>query len=77
MALSCALGLMWTRRAEAPQGLAPVAVIHDELLVLSPEEHAAAAREWITRCMIDAMTPMLDPIPVEVEATIARTWGGD
>jgi hypothetical protein len=26
--------------------------------------------------MCDAMAPLIDPVPVEVEVTTGRTWGG-
>jgi hypothetical protein len=34
-------------------------------------------KAWLTSAMKDAMAPLTDPVPVEVEVTAARTWGGD
>jgi hypothetical protein len=28
------------------------------------------------RAMLDGMTPLLEPVPVVVEATVGRTWAG-
>jgi DNA polymerase I-like protein with 3'-5' exonuclease and polymerase domains len=41
-----------------------------------PEERAEAAREWLVGCMRDGMQPLANPVPIEVEAVIATTWGG-
>jgi hypothetical protein len=32
---------------------------------------------WLRQAMVDAMAPLIDPVPVEVEVKVARTWGGD
>jgi hypothetical protein len=42
-----------------------------------PQADAPAAAEWLRRCMVDAIAPLIDPIPVEVEVRAGRTWGGD
>ena len=31
----------------------------------------------LKRAMLDGMAPLVAPVPVEVEVTTARTWGGD
>ena len=55
----------------------PVLFVHDEIVVEVDEAGAAAAKVWLVRAMIDGMRPYCDPVPVEVEATVGRTWGGD
>ena len=37
---------------------------------------ADAATAWLVGAMLEGMRPFCDPVPVEVEATVARTWGG-
>jgi len=32
---------------------------------------------WLSRAMVDAMAPLIDPVPVEVEAMVGRTWAGN
>jgi DNA polymerase-1 len=73
--LKVSLGLLWQRRAECPSARLVLAV-HDEIVLEVPQAEAEQARDWLIRCMKDGMRPLLDPVPVEVEATIAPTWGG-
>ena len=41
----------------------------------TPQTDAAVA--WLKTAMLDAMAPLLVPVPVEVEVKTGRTWGGD
>jgi hypothetical protein len=55
------------------------AVAERHLSGLQPEAAAGRAvrwAAWLKRCMLDAMAPLIEPVPVEVEATAALTWGG-
>jgi DNA polymerase-1 len=72
--LKLALALLWERREQAP-GAFPVLVVHDEIVVECDEAHAEAAAMWLKAAMVDAMAEWLEPVPIEVEASIARTWG--
>jgi DNA polymerase-1 len=74
--IKLALALLWERRQERADAF-PVLVIHDEIVVEAEEGQADESAEWLKRTMLDAMTPLLEPVPVEVEVKIARTWGGD
>jgi DNA polymerase-1 len=71
--LKSALALLWERRAEVP-GAFPVAVVHDEILVECDAEQAGAVAAWLRQAMVDGMQPLIDPVPVEVEVKVARTW---
>ena len=31
---------------------------------------------WLRDAMRDGMAPLIEPVPVEVEVTAGRTWGG-
>lgn len=73
--LKAALALLWERRDECPSAKLVLAV-HDEIVIEVPEAEAEPAKAWLIRCMEDGMRPLLDPVPVAVEATIAPTWGG-
>jgi DNA polymerase-1 len=73
--LKVALALLWERRAEAP-GAVPVLVVHDEIVVECAAEQAGVVAAWLRRALVDGMAPLLDPVPVEVEVQVARTWGG-
>jgi DNA polymerase-1 len=70
-----ALALLWERRHQCP-GAFPVMVIHDEIIVEADAGQAGAAEAWLKAAMVDAMTPLISPVPVEVEAHIGQTWGG-
>jgi DNA polymerase-1 len=74
-ALKAALALLWERRNECPEAF-PILACHDEIAIEAPEEHAEEAAEWLKRCMIDAMHPLIAPVPVEVEVTVGKTWAG-
>jgi DNA polymerase I-like protein with 3'-5' exonuclease and polymerase domains len=73
--LKRALVLLWERRDQCP-GAEVVLAVHDEIVIEVPESDAERARGWVERGMIDAMAPLIAPVPVEVEAKVGRTWGG-
>jgi DNA polymerase I-like protein with 3'-5' exonuclease and polymerase domains len=73
--LKRALVLLWERRAQCPRAEVVLAV-HDEVVIEVPEQQAAAAKVWVERGMIDAMAPLIEPVPIEVEAKVGRTWAG-
>jgi len=74
--LKIALALLWKRRDRVP-GAFPVLVVHDEIVVETDECQADSAAAWLKAAMLDAMAPLLDPVPVAVEIKIGRTWGED
>jgi DNA polymerase-1 len=71
-----AMALLWERRSQAP-GAFPVLFCHDEIVVEADAGQADVAAAWLRQAMVDAMAPLIDPVPVEVEVKVARTWGGD
>lgn len=73
--IKLALALLWERRHELPD-VFPVLVVHDEIALEAPEAEAEAAKVWLVKAMVDALAPILDPVPVEVEAKVVQTWGG-
>jgi DNA polymerase-1 len=66
--------LLWERRGECPAAV-PVVAVHDEIVVECDADRAAAAADWLKRAMLDCMAPLVAPVPVEVEVTVAPTWG--
>jgi DNA polymerase-1 len=74
--LKLALALLWERRDQAP-GAFPVLAVHDEIVVEADAGQADAVAAWLKAAMVDAMVPIVEPVPVEVEVKVARTWGGD
>jgi DNA polymerase-1 len=70
------LALLWERRGGVP-GAFPVLAVHDEIVVECAEDQAVAAAAWLKRAMVDALAALLEPVPVEVEVKVGRTWGGD
>jgi DNA polymerase-1 len=70
-----ALALLWERRSNCP-GAFPVLAIHDELVVECAADQAEAAKAWLENAMLDGMASLIAPVPVAVEVTVARTWGG-
>jgi DNA polymerase-1 len=74
--LKGALALLWERRDQA-SGAFPVLVVHDEIVVECDQGQAEVVAVWLKAAMVEAMVPLIDPVPVEVEVKAARTWGGD
>jgi DNA polymerase-1 len=74
--LKLALALLWERRDQVP-GAFPVLAVHDEIVVEADADLADAVAAWLKTAMVEAMAPLIDPVPVEVEVQVARTWGGD
>jgi DNA polymerase-1 len=74
--MKLALALLWERRAEAP-GAFPVLAVHDEIVVECDTEQTPAVEQWLQKAMVEAMAPLVAPVPVVVETRTARTWGGD
>jgi DNA polymerase-1 len=72
--LKLALALLWERRDQAP-GAFPVLAVHDEIVVECDESQADAAVAWVKAAMVDAMTPLIAPVPVEVGVEVGGTWG--
>jgi DNA polymerase-1 len=72
--LKRALTLLWKRRATCP-GAFPVLLVHDEIVVECAAEQADQAVSWVRDAMRDGIAPIISPVPIEVEATIGRTWG--
>jgi DNA polymerase-1 len=70
-----ALALLWERREQCP-GAFPVLAVHDEIVIEADAAQADAVATWLKAAMVNAMTPLIDPVPVEVEVTVAPTWGG-
>ena len=74
--IKAALGLLWARWQEVP-GAFPVLAVHDEIVVECDEGPALLVTAWLKTAMLDGMTPLVAPVPVEVEVRISRTWGGE
>jgi DNA polymerase-1 len=73
--LKTAIALLWNRRAGCPSAV-PLIFCHDEIVLEVPEADATSAAEWLRRCMVEAIAPLVAPVPVEVEVTVGRTWAG-
>jgi DNA polymerase-1 len=71
-----ALALLWERREQCP-GAFPVLFVHDEIVVECDQSQADAVAAWLRQAMLDGMAPLIEPVPVEVEVKVARTWAGD
>ena len=74
--LKSAIALLWLRRGECP-GAVPVLFVHDEIVVECVETDAQKTAAWLKQCMLEGMAPLIDPVSVQVEVTIGRTWAGD
>lgn len=52
-----------------------VAWVHDEIIMIAPEEAAEAADQILERAMLEAASRYLTRCPVEVSVVIADRWG--
>jgi DNA polymerase-1 len=75
-AVKAALALLWERRSEVP-GAFPVLIVHDEIVIEADAGQADVAAAWLQKAMVDAIAPLIDPVPVVVETKIGQSWGGD
>jgi DNA polymerase-1 len=77
--LKLALALPWERTGEC-LGAVPVLVCHDEIVIECDADKAEEAKEWLVQVMkdgMDAVVNVMEPhIPIEVEASVSKTWGG-
>ena len=71
--LKLALTKLWETRDSIDAF--PVLAIHDEIVVEAPVDKAEAAKEWLAKCMIEAMAEILTEVPVAIEAEIKESWG--
>jgi DNA polymerase-1 len=74
--LKLALALLWERREQCATAF-PVLAVHDEIVVEADAAQADAAAQWLRAAMVEAMTPLIAPVPVEVDMAVGQTWGGD
>ena len=49
--------------------------VHDEILIEVPEEEAEHAKEVLNDIMVRAGNMFMDPVPVEAEVKVGRSWG--
>ncbi|VTR95168.1 dna-directed dna polymerase : DNA polymerase OS=Meiothermus silvanus (strain ATCC 700542 / DSM 9946 / VI-R2) GN=Mesil_1349 PE=3 SV=1: DNA_pol_A [Gemmata massiliana] len=73
--LKRALALLWEHRSACP-GAFPVLLVHDEIVVECDEAQQSEAAAWVRGAMADGMAPLIDPVPVEIEVSAGRSWGG-
>src|SRR5262249_6757329 len=62
-------------RDQAP-GDVPALAVHDEIVIECAANQTEVASTWLKKAMLDAMAPLIEPVPVEVEFTIGPTWAG-
>ena len=74
--LKLALALLWERRDQCPSAF-PVLAVHDEIVIEADANHADAAAAWLKSAMVDAMAPLVDPVPVVVEVKTGQNWSGN
>jgi DNA polymerase-1 len=73
--IKLALALLWERRDQCP-GAFPVLAVHDEIVVECDADQADAVVGWQKGAMVDAMAPLIDPVPVgPVAPKVGKTWG--
>ena len=51
----------------------PVVAAHDELVLECDDAEADAMATWLRTALLDALTPLLDPVPAEVTVRTALT----
>jgi DNA polymerase-1 len=66
---------LWRTREQLPSAR-PVLLVHDEVVVEVEQDAAEDAAEWLRAEMTAGMQHVLGRVPVVVETTVARDWGG-
>ncbi len=72
---------LYERREEIP-GLEMVGLVHDEVMLLVPEQHADGAAQWLTEIMesvgdsvLNEDRPPGERVPIEAETRVCVSWG--
>ena len=59
--------------------MAPILAVHDEIVVECDEEDADKVEVWLKKAMVDGMDTVVNAdephVPIEVEASVSKTWG--
>ncbi len=50
--------------------------MHDEIVVECDQVDADQVSAWLRAAMIDGMSDVVKRVPIEVELTTSRSWGG-
>lgn len=66
---------MWERRNEFSDAKL-VMLVHDEIVLDTPEDQAAAVGKWLKSIMVECGNEILKPVPVDAEIKIGKSWGG-
>jgi DNA polymerase-1 len=69
-----AMALLWERRQQCSSAF-PVLFAHDEIVLECAIDETEQTAAWLRQAMVDAMFPLLEPVPVGVEVKASRTWG--
>lgn len=76
--MKLALAFLWERRDECSDAV-PVLAIHDEIVIECDADRAEEAKDWLVTAMKDGMDAVVNKeeprVPIEVEASVAQTWG--
>jgi DNA polymerase I-like protein with 3'-5' exonuclease and polymerase domains len=56
------------------ENLKMVMTIHDEIVCIAKEDYADSAKDYIVKCMNEALQPFLGEIPSEVDSSIQDYW---
>lgn len=77
-----AIAIAVYERREEISGLEIVGLVHDEVLLLVPEEHADAAAEWLTEIMegvgdsvVNEDRPQEDRVSIKADTSVCVSWG--
>ena len=71
--MKLALARLWETRSIP--GAFPVLVVHDEVVVETPEDRVDETKEWLVNAMVEGMNECLKVVPVVVDVQVGRTWG--
>lgn len=66
---------MWDRREECADAEF-VMLVHDEIVLECAEERSGVVGEWLKDVMMEAGRVLLKAVPVSVDVTVGKTWGG-
>lgn len=66
------IGLVRTDQSVTPLGASPILTVHDEVVVLTPEQHAEEVAHLVTEAMTGVH--LLKTVPLVAETKIADNW---
>lgn len=72
--MKLAMARLWERRREVGGVARPVLFVHDEIVLECEAAYAEPVARWVDALMVEAITPVLAPVPAVCDPKILTSW---